>query len=95
METREGKKRVTPWEIWNMAIIQRGSTQKRKEKKREINNSRTATVAVAVAASMGAWSRTEPTTAEATDGFGVRGGMIDRERAPELKVEDRGQGSRT
>lgn len=63
------------------------------EKKREINNSRTATVAVA--ASMGAWSRTEPTTAEATDGFGVRGGMIDRERAPELKVEDRGQGSRT
>lgn len=66
---------------------------KHAKKKREINNSRTATVAVA--ASMGAWSRTEPTTAEATDGFGVRGDMIDRERAPKLKVEDRGQGSRT
>lgn len=61
-------------------------------KRREINYSRTATVA-----SMGAWSRTEPTTAEATDGFGVRGDMIDRETTPglSLKLEDRGQGSRT
>lgn len=59
-----------------MAVIQRGEHE---TEKREIDNSRMATV---TSASMerGAWSRTEPTTAEATDGFGIRGDMINQER---------------